>query len=165
MTDSKDEFWKVLKHFGTAMVVTHADDGSLRSRPMAIADSEPDGDLWFATSIESGKVSEIWTDNRIAAALQSEDRFMSISGRGELIRDRAKIDELWKESWRVWFPNGKDDPELVLLRLRAEEAEYWDQHGSKGLNFAFEAGKALLRGERHERTSHQQHAKVTLKDG
>src|SRR5687767_14631766 len=132
MADVKHEFDQILSHFDTAMLVTRAQDGAMHARPMAIAKREASGDLWFATSIDSPKIDELELENRVCASMQSENRFLTISGRAEIVRDRARIDELWQSAWKAWFPNGKDDPNLVLLKLSATEAEYWDQHGAKG---------------------------------
>lgn len=161
MTDEKQEFHQVLTKFDTAMLVTRSKDQLPRARPMAIAAAQEDGDVWFATSVESPKVDEILGDDRVAVTFQSKQQFLSISGHAELVKDRAKIHELWREQWKVWFPNGKDDPEIVLIHLRAEEAEYWDQHGTKGMRYLFEAGKALLGGHKPG-TRSDQHAKLNL---
>jgi general stress protein 26 len=32
---------------------------------------------------------------------------------------------LWNRYVAAWFPGGKDDPKLTLLRLDAENAEIW----------------------------------------
>jgi general stress protein 26 len=162
MTDRKQEFDEVLSHFDTAMLITRAEDGTLRSRPMAIAGKEPSGDLWFATSIHSPKVDELENESHICAAMQASNRYLSVSGRGQIVRDRKKIDELWKPSWKAWFPDGKDDPKIALVRLVANEAEYWDQHGIKGLLFMIEGAKAVLRGEAAKPVDAKQHAKLQL---
>ena len=64
------------------------------------------------------------------------------------VDDRAKIAELWDESWKIWFPAGKDDPTLTLLRIRGETGEYWDNSGFNGIKYLLEAGKAYLTGTR-----------------
>ena len=158
--DKRGEFRKALEHFDDAMLVTRSADGALRARPMAVAESQADGDVWFVTYIDSPKVDEIRVDDRIGVTMQGEGRYLSISGTGEIVRDRAKVHELWKEQWKVWFPNGKDDPNIALIRVRAEEAEYWDQHGTKGLKYLLEAVKALARGTTPNTKEIEQHGKV-----
>jgi general stress protein 26 len=139
-------FRDVLEHFDNAMLVTRSNDGLMRGRPMAIARSEGDGTLWFFTSIESGKVDEILGEPRCAAVMQGPLRYLSLSGRAELVRDRKKIDDLWQRQYEAWFKNGKDDPYLALIHFVAEEGEYWDNSGTNGLRYAFEVAKALARG-------------------
>jgi len=87
---------------------------------------------------------------------------LSFSGRGRVVRDRKRIEELWKPDWKAFFPKGKADPKIALLRLVAGEAEYWDQHGAKGLSFLIQGAKAVLRGEAIKNGDAEQHAKVQL---
>ncbi len=162
MSDSPQErFQSHLNDFDNAMLVTRSPDGQLRCRPMAIALTEEDSNLWFVTSQASGKVDEIAADPQVCVAMQSGRRFLSLSGRATLSRDRAKIDELWNEAWKVWFPQGKTDPSLTLLHVAAEEGEYWDNSGFNGLKYLFQAGKAYLAGTRPE-IDEEIHQKVQL---
>lgn len=148
MANAEKHFHEILKKFDTAMLVSRAQDGSLHARPMAIANIESDSDVWFATSAGSGKVDEILADPEVVVTLQSSSQYLSLSGSARLSHDRAKIDEFWNEAWKVWFPKGKSDPSLALLKVSAERGEYWDNSGMSGLKYAFEAGKAYLQGER-----------------
>jgi general stress protein 26 len=153
MTNRKQEFDEILGHFDTAMLITRAQDGALRGRPMAIAGKEPNGDLWFAAQVDSPKIDELLGENQVCATMQASSRFLNVSGRAEIVRDRQRIERMWKPAWKAWFPNGKDDPKLVLVRLVASEAEYWDQHGVKGLSYLIQGAKA---------PTDEQHAKLQL---
>ena len=55
---------------------------------------------------------------------------MSVSGRATVVRDRAKIGELWSPELKAWFPDGLEDPDIALLRVEVERAEYWDSPSS-----------------------------------
>ena len=46
-----------------------------------------------------------------------------------MVRDAAKAKELWNPGIEAWFPSGPDDPGIVLLKVHAEGAEYWDTPG------------------------------------
>jgi general stress protein 26 len=139
---------ELLEGFSTAMLVTSTLARQPHARPMAIAELEPDGDAYFVTSIESPKVDEISADDDVLLTFQSGNRYAAVYGRMALVDDRALIERLWKEPWKVWFPRGKDDPSLVLLRFDATSGEFWDNSGARGLKYAFEATKAYLKGER-----------------
>lgn len=114
-------------------MLTTMDGGYLRSRPMSTQKFEFDGDLWFLTSDDTHKVEDIGKDDRVnvSYAAPDENKYLSISGRAEISKDRAKIDELWSPVHKAWFPEGKDDPHLCLLKVSVEEAEYWDAPSSK----------------------------------
>lgn len=162
-TTPHDKFRELLAGFQMAMLVTRADDGQLRSRPMAIAQAEPDGTLWFLTQRGSGKVQEIDRDHQVNVSLQSATQFLSLSGMATPVYDRRKLSELWNDSWKIWFPRGQDDPTLILLRFDGAAGEYWDNSGASGIKYLFEAGKALMTGTRPD-VEHdpQVHGKVRL---
>jgi general stress protein 26 len=119
---------KLIKSTRIAMFTTVASDGRLRSRPMATLKGGFDGDLWFVTRSTAPKAEEI-RDNQhvnVAYADPDDDRYASISGLATLVRDPAKVQELWSRRLRAWFPEGKNDPELALIRVRIDRAEVWD---------------------------------------
>ncbi|MEP7049936.1 MAG: pyridoxamine 5'-phosphate oxidase family protein [Pseudomonadota bacterium] len=154
-------FLELLRAFDTATVITRTRDGNLHGRPMAVADTADDGTLWFVTGVDSPKVLEIRDDSRGMVSLQKDQAFVSINGHFELVADRAKVDELWKEAYRVWF-DGKSDPELVLLRFTPFDAEYWDSRGTHGVKYAFEAMKAYLSGQKIDPAEYDPEAHARL---
>ena len=66
----------------------------------------------------------------LAFAEPKKQDYVSVSGEAELVRDRAKAGELWSEPLKTWFPQGLDDPDLALIRVRVDKAEYWDAPSS-----------------------------------
>ena len=62
------------------------------------------------------------------------------------LRDRAMIDELWRPEFKIWFPEGKDDPEIALLRVSLEKAEYWDSPSST-IGYALSFVSSLVTGK------------------
>jgi general stress protein 26 len=109
-------------------MLTTMDEGHLRSRPMSTQKFEFDGDLWFFTSDQTHKIEEIERNNRVNVSYSNppENRFVSVSGVAEIVKDRAKIEELWDPFLKAWFPMGLDDPTLCLLKVAVEKAEYWE---------------------------------------
>ena len=59
--------------------------------------------------------------------------FVSLSGSATLGRDAALIHQLWHPSFQAWFPGGEGDPEITVLTIHVEEAEYWDAPASSML--------------------------------
>lgn len=95
--------------------------------------------------------------------MQSNLKFVSVSGTAKAVEDRAKVDELWKESWKIWFPQGKSDPALCLLRVDGNKGEYWDNSGASGIQYLIEAGKAYVTGTRPDvERDPKIHGKVSL---
>lgn len=129
-------------------MLTTIDGGVLRSRPMSTQDFGFDGDLWFFTSSKTHKIEEIEKDNRVNVSYAAPDDniYVSVSGTAEVVKDQAKIDEYWSEIHKAWFPEGKDSPDLVLLKVVVEQAEYWDSPSSTILQVAGFL-KAIATGE------------------
>ena len=159
--DRQQHLYDLARHFKTAMLVTHNKDGGLHARPMAVAELEKDADAYFSTSIDSPKIAEIEANPNVLVTYQSGSEFAVIEGKATVVRDRNLIDRLWSEDWRLWFPNGKDDPKLCLLKVSAEQGEYWDASGLEGIKFMFESAKARVAGRTPEK-SENQNAKVQL---
>jgi general stress protein 26 len=132
--EGDERFYERLQEFETAMLVTHAGD-ALHARPMAIADAEPDCDLWFLTGEDTSKAREIKANGHVQVICQNGDSYLTITGTARLVNDRERVDQLWRESMRTWFPQGKDDPNLRLVVLTAEEGEYWDNAGLNKLKY------------------------------
>jgi general stress protein 26 len=78
-----------------------------------------------------------------------------------VLLDRQLIEEMWKEAWKVWFPGGKSDPNIAVLKFTAHEGEFWDNGGIQGLKYVYEAAKAYVSGETPKKDE-LQHAKVRL---
>lgn len=131
-TDTHDTHTKLLelvKAIDFCMLTTIAEDGSLHSRPMSVnGQIEPNGDLWFFTYADSAKVDEIEQAKQVNVSFSAPDkqRYVSMSGTAQTLRDRAKMQELWKPELKAWFPKALDEPEIALLKVTVATAEYWD---------------------------------------
>ena len=119
----------MIKGIDIGMLTTMHESGTLRSRPMSVnGEVEFDGDLWFFTYGESPKVKEIEGDARVNVAFSDpkNQTYVSLSGTASLVRDKEKIKELFQPSLNAWFPQGVDTPDIALLKINVEGAEYWD---------------------------------------
>lgn len=110
-----------------ALLTTQGPTGALRSRPMATHQLDPDGTMWFFTREDSDKVAHIRKQPAIALGFSNPQSQVSVTTAGEaqVVTDQAKVDALWDESLRDWFPEGKDDPNIVLLRITTLTGECW----------------------------------------
>jgi general stress protein 26 len=68
-------------------------------------------------------------------SFQGSSEYAVLYGTAHVRKDRALIDELWSEAWGVWFPGGKDNPNLCLLAITPVSAEYWDSCGLYGFTY------------------------------
>ncbi len=131
-----------------AMLTTEDSDGTLRSRPLATLQMDADGKLWFFTALSSGKVGEIDQHRKVSLSYANLERqdYVSISGHARLFRDPDKMRELWTPWIEPWFPDGLNDPDLGLLEITVDEAEYWDAPASRTQRL-FGLAKALSTGD------------------
>jgi general stress protein 26 len=126
--NSVEKLNELVKDIKFTMLVTQSPDGTLRSRPMTTQDFEFDGDLWFFSSDVSEPVQDILKNPSVNVAYEAPNKqlYVSVSGQAEVVRDRAKMKEYWTPVYKLFFPDGLDDPSLVLLKINVESAEYWD---------------------------------------
>ena len=131
-----------------AMMTTVDQNSNLVSRPMAAVQVDEDGNIWFFTQRSSPKVDQIEQNDRqvnVSFANVSDSDYVSVSGKAKEVDDQAKIDELWNPEAKAWFPKGKDDPELTLLKVHIDMAEYWSANDSKMVRF-FQQATAVITG-------------------
>lgn len=111
-----------------AMLTSVSEDGSLHARPMAVMDIDFDGDIWFFTAKDSPKVHQVEDEPRVNVAYSDPGHqdYVSLAGRAKLVIDQELNKKYWKPQFEAWFPDGLDDPQLALLKIEVEGAEYWD---------------------------------------
>ncbi len=145
---SRQKVLDMIKDIQISLMITTDDDGTLRSRPMAAHRTSDDGHLWFFTNVTSPKVEQIEGNPAILLAYSDPDsqNYVSVTGKAEIVRDRAKIKELWSDTLKAWFPKGQDDPEIALIKVEIKAAEYWDGPSST-MVLAYGYLKARLTGE------------------
>lgn len=145
-----------------ASLVTIDSDGSLRSRPMATQEMDADADLWFFTNDFSAVADSVLLHPQVCVSYASpeDNRYVSVSGTAELVRDPDKIKQLWKPTLKAWIPDGIEDPDLALLRVDIVSAQYWDGPSSK-LVQVYGMLKAMATGES---ASGGEHGKLTVRD-
>ncbi|MFJ5697185.1 pyridoxamine 5'-phosphate oxidase family protein [Arthrobacter sp. NPDC093139] len=114
-------------HIG--MFTTINEKGALVSRPLAVQDVKDDGDMWFFTGEGTSQVAHIGAHPRVNVSFGQRTEWVSVAGTAEVVRDRDKIRELWNQAAEAWFPDGPDTPEVVLLRVDSDSAEYWTSPG------------------------------------
>jgi general stress protein 26 len=157
-TEDLRKLKELIKNIDFCMLTTIDERGDLHSRPMSSnGDIDPNGDLWFFTGASSHKVSEINGTPRVnlSFADPSNQHYVSVTGRAQLVLDRNKIDELWREQFKMWFPEGKQDPNVALLRIKIEKAEYWDSPSST-ISYALNFVSAIVTGEEPDMGEHKQ---------
>jgi general stress protein 26 len=134
---SKEEGISKLRELATDAKVCHfvtaLNERPLNSRPMTIQEVDDEGNFWFLSKETSHKTHEIHDDPEVQLFFSntSSSEYLSVFGHAEVIKDRRKIEELWSPIAKAWFNEGKDDPEISIIRVHVADAYYWDTRHNK----------------------------------
>jgi general stress protein 26 len=158
-TDAVEHLRELIKDIRVAMITTEGDDGDMRSRPMYTQATDFDGDLWFATSRSSSLVNDLRARpaTLVNYAKPGDQSYVSVRGTGAVVHDQEKINALWNPAMKAWFPGGPTDPDLILVRIEASRADFWDSPAAPVRWFQFLS--ALATGDR---PSGGEHGSVNL---
>ena len=128
------------------MVTGTAADGALHARPMTPQQVTDDLESWFFISRSSEQAADLGSRPEVNLSFDGSSDWLSVAGRATLVDDRALVKEMWNPVVEAWFPDGAEDPDVLLLRVDAESAEYWKAPGGRAaslLSFV----KAKVTGE------------------
>ena len=147
-TDDRQKVWELIKDIKIALLVTSDHQSHLHGRPMAAMNKDFGGTLWFASREGTPKLDEIKDDGHVLLAYSEpkSQNYVSVSGHAVVVRDAAKVNALWSEAMRVWFPKGPNDPSIALIEVKVDSAEFWDAPSSAWVH-AMGYAKARLTGE------------------
>lgn len=163
MKQDTEQIDTLIDNFGTAMLITESLDGELRGRPMAIAGRERGSILYFLSCADDEKLEELLQRSSVAVVMQGSDQYLSISGVARLETNKVLIDKYWSAGARLWFPDGPGDTTVTLVVIEPTYAECWDRTGIRKLEFWWEAGRALLTGEKAADRSLGGHRKIRVR--
>jgi general stress protein 26 len=123
---------KLMRELDFCMFTTATADGGMYARPMSNnREVEFDGDIWFFSGADTRKVDELTRDPRVHLSYADPQQFcfISVDGVTEIVTDVAKKRELWIKDLERWFPNGPEDANVVLLKVRPSSIAYWTKDG------------------------------------
>jgi len=157
-TGDWSKFWDLIKDIKFGMFTARHGDGKLHSRPMTTLNGsdERGGVLWFFMRRGGEPALDISRDAdvNVAYADPGGDAYVSVSGAARIVDDPAKKKALWNPLAQAWFPGGVGDPDLALVAVTIEQAEYWDVHSNKAEKL-YEIAKAALTGTQPELGEHR----------
>lgn len=145
MADEQQTFWKRLDGINAGMLGTR---DRLKLVPMSHYADPDENALWFITAEGTDIVAEVKQGPKPALHIIGDaggKLWAQIEGQLELSADREKLDEIWSRVAAAWFDEGKQDPDLRLLKFSLAQADVWSTSG--GLGFLFQIAKANLTGD------------------
>lgn len=148
--EARQKLWTLIKDMRFGMLTTRHANGHLHSRPMTTQNQSIDEDdaLWFFARNDSEVVADLAFDREVnvAYADPGEDCYVSVSGIAQRVDDPATKRRLWSKLNEAWFPQGVDDPALLLLKVRISHASYWDVDTNKLVQL-FQMARAAITGK------------------
>lgn len=120
----------LIESISVAMLTTFDSRGALISCPMAPLELCEEGAIWFLIDANSEKLQYLKVLN-LSFSDVANGVYVSLSGYGEKITDRAHIKSLWTPYNLPWFPDGTKSSDLLLLKFKPESAEYWNAQLNK----------------------------------
>ncbi len=138
----KDKLWDSIKHQNTGMLGLSSDAAALQ--PMTAFVEDDTDTIWFFTRTDTDLAEAA---DGASATFVFIDRKLQAAVTGALSRshDKARIDKFWNAHVAAWYPEGKEDMHLTLLRLDTREAAVWLTEGGL-LKYMFEVTKANVTG-------------------
>jgi general stress protein 26 len=128
--ETRTTFWNAFH--SSPVIMMRLQDSTAHAQPMtAQLDRDAHHAVWFFAR----------RNNRIAAggkavgdvATIRHDVFASVTGTLVEETDPAVRDKHWSNAVESWFPKGKSDPNVVMLRFDIADGEVWTAHvGVKG---------------------------------
>lgn len=160
-TDTK-KLLNLLREFKSVFFVTLSNSGQLGMRPMRVIEFQDDPFIWFVSGRSSHKIQDSIDSNSVYVTAQSGNEiFITAHGVPKVFDDQQTKQRLWSEPLRVWFPKGKEDPELCFVRVELTNGAYWDTSGMQKFYYFAEAIKSYVTGKAPE-INQEQHAEVKI---
>jgi general stress protein 26 len=124
-----DRVWGLMKKIGFAMLVMK-DGARLRARPMTAYPERNENAIYFLTDARRHKDEEIARnpDINLSFADAGDQKYVSVTGTAVVSNDRAKIKQLFSTPAKAWW-NSADDPNIRVLKVTPDDAEFWDSPG------------------------------------
>ncbi|MES2381785.1 MAG: pyridoxamine 5'-phosphate oxidase family protein [Bacteroidota bacterium] len=133
-----DKLKCLVEDIGVCLFCTNLkiDDGAT-CRPMEAIEVCDQGNIWFFSDVNSDKNREIKQDKNVQLYFShpGKSSYLIVNGEAEIIIDKKKIDELWSPMAKIWFKEGKNDPDISIIKVKPTTAYYWDTDGNKMVNF------------------------------
>jgi general stress protein 26 len=121
--DLKYKFWKALDDSPFLFLQLDADPHT--AVPMtAQLDKHAHSAIWFFT-----RKDHVFAQGGAATATfagKGHEMFARFTGSLSEETDPSRLDKEWSKQVEAWFPGGKEDPNLLMLRMDLGQAEIWN---------------------------------------
>jgi general stress protein 26 len=115
------------------MFCTNLSTVPFSTRPMGISEVDADGKFWFLSASGSNKNHEIKQDEKVQLIFSdpANAQFLSMFGEADIFDDEKSIEKAWTPLAKAWFPEGKEDMNVTVIKVHPLDAYYWDTKDGK----------------------------------
>jgi general stress protein 26 len=144
--ESIDKLKSLVNNIKVAVFCTELSKTPIHSRPMSVQEVDDQGNLWFISSKTSNKNFEIEKDNQVQLFFSNvgNSQYLSLYGLASIYKDQKIIDELWNPIAKAWFEEGKNDPNVTVIKVTPSDAYYWDVKDGKIISLLKMASAAVF---------------------
>ncbi|WP_412560900.1 pyridoxamine 5'-phosphate oxidase family protein [Winogradskyella sp. MIT101101] len=127
--DAIKKIKSIIERNPIAMLVADLKMDSPTVCPMTVKGMDGKGILWFLSTKDSDHYKSIEEDQRILLTFSNESNheYLSVTGLASHVSSKTVIDTLWKDEDAKWYHNGRDDDNVVALKVGIVDAYYWDR--------------------------------------
>lgn len=135
--EAHEKIKEISKHVRTCQMLTALDRRPICARPMGVQEIDEMGRMIFLSHKQSNKNREITASNEVQLIFNNDNdiEYMSLYGKAEIFRDQQLIDKLYTPFADNWF-EGKQDPNITIIRFTPEGGRYCDTKHGKIVQFA-----------------------------
>ncbi len=126
-----DKIKELVNHGRSCLMMTALDNRPCAVRPMSPQKVTDEGELLFFSDRRSSTNAELQKSSEMLITFSNDgdNEYMSLFGMAKTYHDQKQIDELYTAIANTWF-EGKEDPNLTIIRFTPTEGHYWDsKHG------------------------------------
>ncbi len=136
-TETIKKLKEIAEDVNICMFCTELNTIPISARPMSVQEVDDHGNLWFISNARSNKNFEIKHDDKVQLffSKMSNSHYLSVYGTASIYTDKSTIEEHWTPIAKAWFEEGKDDPDVTIIRIEPSYAYYWDTKDGKAVAF------------------------------
>lgn len=158
ITDQKDSIKKLkelAEEIDFCFFCTKVKSADMDSTPMSVQEVDENGFIWFLASLDSTKANNIGFDSHVRLYFSSPQdfKFLFVFGEADIVRDDKRIDKYWNKMTEGWFEKGREDPNIILIRVNPKSVHYWDTKNHKLVSYALTLYSALT-GDKNDQGVH-----------
>lgn len=128
---SADRVWEIIGAIDIAMLVTRWSEG-LRGRPMSTIPTPEKGLIYILTETDSAAAKDIRVDGSVFLSYQGRGDHVALQGKARVNPDKGLVKDLWNPGAQLFWPDGPEAHDVVVLEIDPGHADVWDGPGLLG---------------------------------